>query len=73
MPTNLLSSALKLLPMVGPVMAALPEFKELFSQLSQGLSTKDQDTLKAALAAAQKGSAEAHFDLQRIVAEATGE
>ncbi len=50
-----LASVLKLLPAVGPVVAALPEFKKIFDQI---VATFDDD-------ADQKELKEAYVDLMR--------
>jgi len=44
-----LTSVLKLLPAVGPVVAALPEFRKIYEQITATFDDKpDQDTLKEA-------------------------
>lgn len=67
---NLLSAALNLLPVVGPAVAALPEFKRLYEQLGLVTGGKaDQDTLKRALDLAVQDRDAAHNDLQALVRE----
>lgn len=65
-----LSSLLKLLPVVGPVIAAAPEFKAVFDQAVSMLHPKDQDTAKAALADIVANNAEGHARLQDKLAKA---
>lgn len=65
----MLSVILGLLPKVGPVVAALPEFKALVDQIKDGLSSTDQATLQSAYELAKKRSDAAHADLQKLVAE----
>lgn len=54
---NLLS-ILKVLPAVGPAVAALPEFVELFNAGVSILKPEDQDTAKEALADLHADNAE---------------
>lgn len=66
-----LTSILKLLPVVGPVIGALPEFKEVFDQIVSTFSEKDQDTLKAAYADLMAENDEGHKRLQEKLAAAS--
>lgn len=66
------ATILALLPKVGPLVAALPEFRRLISLAKEGLSSTDQATLDAAYKMAQEGSDRAHADLQALVAEKLG-
>ncbi len=43
-----LTSILKLLPAVGPVVAALPEFMSVYKQIVSTFKEKDQDVLREA-------------------------
>lgn len=45
-----LASILKLLPAVGPVVSALPEFKAVYDQIVATFETKDQAVLREAYA-----------------------
>ena len=65
------ATILALLPKVGPVVAALPEFKALFDQVKATLSSDDQETLQRAYELARDRSDAAHTDLQQLVAEHT--
>lgn len=65
------ATLLALLPKVGPVVAALPEFKNLFEQVKGTLGSKDQATLQKAYELARDRSDAAHADLQALVAEHT--
>lgn len=67
----MLSIILALLPKIGPVAAALPEFKALIDQVLGTLKGNDQETLKQAYALAIQKSDAAHADLQQLVAEKT--
>jgi hypothetical protein len=62
---------LSLLPKVGPVIAALPEFQSLIEQVKSTLSGNDQATLQKAYELARQHSDDAHTDLQNLVAEHT--
>ena len=59
-----LTSILKLLPVVGPVVAALPEFKSVFDQIVGTFGEHDQATLKAAYADIMADNDEGHRRLQ---------
>lgn len=64
-----IASILALLPKVGPVVAALPEFKRLFDELVGAFDSKaDQDDLRAAYELAIDEAAEAHAELSALVA-----
>lgn len=65
-----LSSILKLLPVVGPVVAALPEFKAVYDQIVSTFSTKDQAVLKDAYEDLMADNDEGHARLQAKLAEA---
>lgn len=64
----MLANLLALLPKVGSVVAALPEFAALVADVVRTLDTEDQATLKDAYALAIDGSDQAHSDLQALVA-----
>ena len=65
-----LSSMLGLLPVVGPIIAALPQFKTLWDEVAATFDGHaDQETLKTAYATAISGADDAHEQLQVIVAE----
>lgn len=68
----LFTTILALLPKVGPVVAALPEFAALIDQVKHTLSSDDQEELQRAYALARDRSDAAHADLQQLVAEKTG-
>lgn len=59
-----LSSVLKLLPAVGPVVAALPAFKEVYDQIVETFVDGDQDTLKEAYQDLMAENDEGHERLQ---------
>lgn len=65
----MLSVILGLLPKVGPVVAALPEFKALVDTIGSTLNTTDQAKLQSAYALAKDRSDKAHADLQQLVAD----
>lgn len=65
-----LSSILKLLPAVGPVVAALPEFKAVYDQIVGTFATKDQAVLKDAYEDLMADNDEGHARLQAKLAEA---
>lgn len=71
MPKLNLLSLLELLPQVGPVVAKLPVFVELFEQGVAALHPKDQATAKAALKDIQADNDEGHVRLQSKLAEAS--
>jgi hypothetical protein len=63
-----LVDVLKLLPAVGPVVAALPEFRKIYDGIVQTFdSATDQQTLMDAYDTAISGAADAHQDLQDLV------
>lgn len=64
----MLSTILALLPKVGPVVAALPEFANLVHDVFQTLNEDDQAVLQGAYELAIAGSDEAHAELQALVA-----
>ena len=59
-----LQSILRLLPAVGPVVAALPEFKAVFDQLVATFGDDDQAKLKDAYAALDAENEARHKRLQ---------
>lgn len=65
-----LASILKLLPAVGPVVAALPEFKRVYDQMVGTFGDHDQDVLRGAYADVIADNDEGHERLQRKLAEA---
>lgn len=65
-----LTDLLNLLPAVGPVVAKLPAFIELFHQGVATLHPADQATAKAALADIQADNDEGHARLQAKLADA---
>lgn len=69
----MLTTILALLPKVGPVVAALPQFKALVDQIKDTLSSDDQATLQSAYALAMKRSDQAHADLQALVRDHGGD
>jgi hypothetical protein len=60
-----LSSILKLLPAVGPVVAALPEFKKVYDQIVGTFKEDDQAVLKDAYADLMAENDEGHARLQK--------
>lgn len=66
-----LSSLLGLLPAVGPVVAALPAFKELFDEGVKALHPQDQQTAKDAYQDLIANNAEGHARFQQKLAEAS--
>ena len=63
-----LSSLLGVLPIVGPAIAAAPEFKRLFDEATAALkSDQDQATAKQAYDLALGNAANAHTALQDLV------
>lgn len=65
-----LSSILNLLPAVGPVVAALPQFKEVYDQIVGTFKEKDQAVLREAYADLMAENDEGHRRLQEKLAEA---
>lgn len=59
-----LSTLLGFLPVVGPAIAALPQFKTLFDEIVSTLHPDDQQTAKDAYAAAMAQATAAHEGLQ---------
>ncbi len=63
-----LQTILALLPKVGPIIAAAPEFKRLIDELIGALdSEREQAELQAAYERAIEGAGEAHRRLQDAV------
>lgn len=62
-----LSTLLYVLPAIGPVMAALPEFKQLFDEVKATLSTHDQEVAQNAYDLAITRAGNAHTQLQDLV------
>lgn len=65
-----LSSILKLLLAVGPVVAALPEFKAVYDQIVGTFGDKDEAALKEAYADLIADNDEGHARLQAKLAKA---
>lgn len=65
-----LTSILKLLPAVGPVVAALPEFKKVYDQIVGTFKQDDQAVLREAYEDLVAENAEGHARLQAKLAEA---
>jgi len=65
-----LSSILRLLPVVGPVIAAAPEFKAIYDQITDTFDETDQGTLKEAYADLIADNDEGHARLQAKLAAA---
>lgn len=65
-----LETIARLLPVVGPVIAAGPEFKRLFDEALATFSTDDQEKLKEMYAAALDRADDAHERLQELVRRA---
>ena len=65
-----LSSILQLLPAVGPVVAALPEFKKVFDDIVGTFKEQDQDVLREAYDDLMAENDEGHARLQAKLAEA---
>ena len=68
-----LSSILKLLPIVGPAVAALPEFKKVYDQIVATFGSGDQATLREAYADLMAENDEGHQRLQEKLAAAAAE
>ncbi len=66
-----LSSVLKLLPAVGPVVAALPEFKAIYDQIVGTFKQQDQVMLLEAYADLITDNDESHTRLQEKLAAAS--
>lgn len=64
----MLDTILNLLPKVGTVVAALPEFAKLIVDTKASLTEEDQAVLQNAYELAKQGSNEAHAELQALVA-----
>lgn len=67
---NLLETILRSLPVVGPIVAAAPEFKALFDAAVAALAPSDQATAKEAYADLIADNDEGHARLQAKLAEA---
>lgn len=65
-----LTSVLGLLPGIGPIAAALPQFKEIYDQIVSTFGEKDQDTLREAYADLMADNDEGHRRLQEKLADA---
>lgn len=65
-----LTRLLSVLPVVGPVIAAAPEFISLFNTAREMLSPQDQETAKQALADIQADNDAGHKRLQQKLAAA---
>ncbi len=65
-----LQSILALLPAVGPVVAALPEFKKVYDQIVATMHEKDQDVLRNAYAELMAENDAGHARLQGKLADA---
>lgn len=65
-----LTTLLKVLPAVGPVVANLPEFVALFTEATKLLKPQDQTVAKAALADIQADNDAGHARLQAKLAQA---
>lgn len=62
---------LALLPKVGSVVLALPEFLNLLNQAKATMTESDQATLQAAYALAMTGSDDANAELAALIAGLT--
>lgn len=67
---DVLGTILRSLPAVGPLVAALPEFKALFDAAVATLNPTDQATAKEAYDDLVADNAEGHARLQAKLAEA---
>lgn len=67
---TLLETILRSLPVVGPVLAAAPEFKALYDAAVAALNPTDQDTAKEAYADLIADNDAGHARLQAKLAEA---
>lgn len=65
-----LDAILKLLQAVGPIAAALPDFKKVYDQIVGTFATNDQATLKEAYADLIADNDEGHARLQAKLADA---
>lgn len=65
-----LSSLLKLLPVVGPVVAAAPEFKKIYDQMVGTFNQRDQQVLRDAYDDLVADNDEGHRRLQQKLSEA---
>ncbi len=64
------ANVLKLLPAVGPVIAGLPEFRNIYDVIVATFTTDDQAALKAAYAKLIDDNEEGHRRLQEKLAAA---
>lgn len=65
------ASVLKFLQAVGPITAALPEFKTIYDQIvSTFKKSSDQDTLKTAYRELQSENSGGHTRLQEMLRQA---
>lgn len=65
-----ITSLLKLLPVVGPVVAAAPEFKAIYDQMVGTFNQRDQQVLREAYDDLVADNDEGHRRLQQKLAEA---
>jgi len=65
-----LSTLLKVLPIIGPIVAKAPEFIALYNEAMAALHPADQATAKEALADIQADNDEGHARLQEKLAAA---
>ncbi len=65
-----MTSILKMLPVVGPVVGALPEFKHVFDQIVGTFEEKDQAVLKDAYADLMADNDAGHDRIQQKLAAA---
>jgi hypothetical protein len=65
-----LARLLSVLPVVGPIVAAAPEFIALFNTAKDLLDPEDQETAQEALADIQADNDEGHNRLQQKLTEA---
>ena len=68
-----ITTILRLLPVVGPVTAALPEFKKIYEELTDLFGASDQEMLKEAYADLIADNAEGHKRLQAKLKAAAGQ
>lgn len=68
----MLSTFLKALDAMGPILAAAPEVQEIFTIAARVLGSDDQDELKALLAELRADRIAGHARLQAKLAEAAG-
>jgi hypothetical protein len=68
-----LADILSMLPVVGPAISKLPEFKNVFDQIVSTFGEKDQDVLKEAYEDLMKENDDGHARLQAKLAAAARE